>query len=276
MSTQNTATDRIRLTGLSAHGYHGVFPFERQEGQLFTVDLEMELDHESIIAAVQSDDLEQTVDYSAVAKTVVGIIEGAPVNLVETLAEHISNAVLEIPAVKSVEVTVHKPQAPLDVAFDDVAVTIVRGTSTELPALAEADPAVATATPETVPEPVDPLDQRPERPVSFTLALGGNLGNVVSALRKAVSELEKTNGIEVTDLAPLARTAAVLHEEQEPQPDYLNTVVLGLTVLSPANCCRSVRSWKPMLGELVKRTGEPALWTWTSLRSVTCAASPRT
>ena len=67
----------------------------------------------------------------------------------------------------------------------------------------------------------------------LVIALGGNVGGVVPALRKAVHTLEDTAGIEVTDLAPLARTAAAVPEGRPAQPDYLNTVVVGLTALSP-------------------------------------------
>ena len=79
----------------------------------------------------------------------------------------------------------------------------------------------------------DPLDRRPPHAAEFVLSLGGNVGGVLAALRDAVHKLQDTPGIELTDVAPLARTAAVTLPDQEPQPDYLNTVIVGLTGLSP-------------------------------------------
>ncbi|WP_218957681.1 2-amino-4-hydroxy-6-hydroxymethyldihydropteridine diphosphokinase [Actinomyces trachealis] len=120
-------TDRICLTGLSARGRHGVLPMEREEPQLFVVDLAMDLGPAGVRAASASDQLADSVDYSAVASAVITVIEGPSVNLIETLAARVADVVLSFPRVRSVEVTVHKPEAPLDVAFDDVAVTITRG-----------------------------------------------------------------------------------------------------------------------------------------------------
>lgn len=42
-TTVSATTDRISLVGLSARGHHGVLPFEREEGQLFTVDVVLDL-----------------------------------------------------------------------------------------------------------------------------------------------------------------------------------------------------------------------------------------
>ncbi|WP_243118279.1 2-amino-4-hydroxy-6-hydroxymethyldihydropteridine diphosphokinase [Actinomyces wuliandei] len=127
MSTTVTATtDRIRLVGLSARGHHGVLPFEREEGQLFTVDLVLDLGERGTAVAAVTDSLDDAVDYAAVATTVVTVIEGEPVSLLETLADRVAEKVLAVPRVLAVEVTVHKPQAPLDVAFEDVSVTIYR------------------------------------------------------------------------------------------------------------------------------------------------------
>ncbi|MEV4440001.1 dihydroneopterin aldolase [Streptomyces sp. NPDC049577] len=115
--------DRVALRGLKARGHHGVFPREREEGQTFIVDLVMGLDARPAAAA---DDLAKTVHYGIVAEEVVGIVEGEPVDLIETLAERIAQQCLKHEAVREVEVTVHKPDAPITVPFDDVTVTITR------------------------------------------------------------------------------------------------------------------------------------------------------
>lgn len=120
-------TDRITLTGLYAHGKHGVFAVERRDGQTFVVDAVLELDTR---AAAAGDDLTQTVDYGELARRLSGIVQGEPVDLLETLAARLAAAVLEDPRVEAVEITVHKPQAPVGVPVEDVAVTIRRERAT--------------------------------------------------------------------------------------------------------------------------------------------------
>ncbi|WP_269857839.1 dihydroneopterin aldolase [Streptomyces sp. RPT161] len=115
--------DRVALRGLKGRGHHGVFPEERENGQDFLVDLVLGLD---TAPAAAEDDLTKTVHYGVVAEEVVRVVEGEPVNLIETLAERIATQCLTHPPVREVEVTVHKPHAPIDVPFDDVTITIHR------------------------------------------------------------------------------------------------------------------------------------------------------
>jgi dihydroneopterin aldolase len=115
--------DIIMLAGIRGHGHHGVFPTERRDGQEFIVDISVHLASSS---AAISDALADTVNYAVVADLVHERIIGEPVDLIETLAENIAAAVLSLSGVSSVEVTVHKPQAPITVPFDDVALRIVR------------------------------------------------------------------------------------------------------------------------------------------------------
>jgi dihydroneopterin aldolase len=116
-------TDRISITGLRVRGHHGVFEHERRDGQEFVVDATLMV---SLAAASASDLVDDTVDYSAVADGITKIVSGEPVNLIETLATRIADACLEDPRVSSVEITVHKPEAPVSGVLDDIAVTIVR------------------------------------------------------------------------------------------------------------------------------------------------------
>lgn len=115
--------DRIELRGLSARGRHGVFPHEREHGQVFHVDLSLGVDTR---AAAATDDLDDTVDYGALAESVVDTVGGEPVSLIETLAQRIADLCLQDARVSDVEVTVHKPEAPITVPFGDVTVTIRR------------------------------------------------------------------------------------------------------------------------------------------------------
>lgn len=116
--------DEILLTGLKVFGHHGVFDFERRDGQEFTIDLRLGL---PLKDAAASDDVADTVHYGELADRMAAIVAGEPVNLIETLAQRIADAVLEDERVKVVTVTVHKPHAPIQQTFADVAVTVHRG-----------------------------------------------------------------------------------------------------------------------------------------------------
>ncbi len=116
--------DAILLTGVRAFGRHGVLPSEREQGQDFVVDLELHIP--AIAEAARTDDLESTVSYATLAESVVAVVAGPPVDLIETLAERIAAVCLADPKVEVVTVTVHKPQAPIPVPFTDVAVRLTR------------------------------------------------------------------------------------------------------------------------------------------------------
>ncbi|MFC9971418.1 dihydroneopterin aldolase [Spirillospora sp. NPDC127200] len=115
--------DLIELRGLRARGRHGCLPAERERGQEFVVDVSLGLD---TAPAAAGDDLSRTVDYGSLADRLVAAIEGEPVNLIETLADRLAKICLEDPTVAAVEVTVHKPAAPVPHPFTDVAVKIRR------------------------------------------------------------------------------------------------------------------------------------------------------
>jgi 7,8-dihydroneopterin aldolase/epimerase/oxygenase len=116
--------DRISLLGLRAFGRHGVLEHERRDGQEFMVDAVLWLDTRPAAAA---DDLSLTVDYAAVASRLSAIVSGEPVALIETLADRLAAACLSAhEAVREVEITVHKPHAPLVQSFGDVTLTIRR------------------------------------------------------------------------------------------------------------------------------------------------------
>jgi dihydroneopterin aldolase len=118
------ARDEIRIVGIEAFGHHGVLESERTAGQIFRIDISLHVD---LADAGRTDDLAFTVDYGAVAQRVHDAVTGEPVDLIETLAERIADVCLSYSRVKTVEVTVNKPHAPIEVAFENVAVTIRRG-----------------------------------------------------------------------------------------------------------------------------------------------------
>ncbi|MBB4929250.1 dihydroneopterin aldolase [Lipingzhangella halophila] len=115
--------DRIAVRGLRAWGYHGVLEQERRDGQTFVVDVVLGVDSRE---AARTDDLAHTVHYGVLSERLVGAVAGEPVALIETLAQRLADTCLAETAVHEVEVTVHKPDAPIPHEFSDVTVTIVR------------------------------------------------------------------------------------------------------------------------------------------------------
>jgi dihydroneopterin aldolase len=122
------SADQIALTGLTVRGNHGVFDFERRDGQDFVVDVALDVD--SRVAAA-SDDIADTVHYGELAEALAAVIAGEPVNLLETLAERLAHVCLADRRVAAATVTVHKPQAPIPLSFADVSVTIRRSRVSE-------------------------------------------------------------------------------------------------------------------------------------------------
>ena len=118
--------DQLAVHGIEIQAHHGVFDFERRDGQTFLIDLLLELDTRRAAAA---DDLSRTVDYGALVTDVVAAAEKDPVDLIETLAQRIADVCLSHEPVSWVEVTVHKPHAPIAATFSDVALTINRSRS---------------------------------------------------------------------------------------------------------------------------------------------------
>jgi dihydroneopterin aldolase/2-amino-4-hydroxy-6-hydroxymethyldihydropteridine diphosphokinase len=184
-------SDRIVLQGLSARGFHGVLAAEKSDGQDFVVDVVLEVD---LRRAGGSDLLTHTVNYADVAADAVALITGPSLDLIETLADRIAAAALARPLVQAVQVTVHKPHAPVGVRFGDVTVVVER---------------------------------RRDEPV--VIALGANLGDVPATLAAAVRELASVEGLRVTAVSELYESDPVGGPEQ---PVYLNAVVLARTRLA--------------------------------------------
>lgn len=179
-------TDRIRLQGVRAHGFHGVFEHEKRNGQDFVVDVDLVA---TLAPAAATDDLTQTVHYGEVAAQIVARIEGEPFDLIEALAGRIAAEILTAHRlVDEVTVTVHKPQAPVGVDFADVAVEITR--------------------------------RRDSVPV--VVALGANMGDAAATLDSALVTLAESGA--VTDLRVSA--SFVTEPVGGPdQPAYVNRVV---------------------------------------------------
>lgn len=116
-------TDELTITGVECFGHHGVFDHERRDGQPFVIDLTLGFDTRP---AAGSDDLRDTVDYGSLVAQVKAAVESDPVDLIEALADRVAGVCLADGRVEWVRVTVHKPDAPIDAVFADVALTIRR------------------------------------------------------------------------------------------------------------------------------------------------------
>ena len=114
--------DRIELTGLECFGYHGVFEEEEKTGQPFIVDVTCWLDTAGI-----EDDLSRTVNYAELADVAADIVEGPSRDLIETVAEEVAETAMQrFEILHAIEVTIHKPKAPIPRTFADVAVVARR------------------------------------------------------------------------------------------------------------------------------------------------------
>lgn len=125
-TTRPRALDHLVIRGLEIYAHHGVFEFERRDGQTFVIDLDLEIDTRS---AAASDDLSDTLDYGSLVAGVESAVKQDPIDLIETLAQRIADVCLAYEMVERVEVTVHKPHAPIEATFSDVALRINRSRS---------------------------------------------------------------------------------------------------------------------------------------------------
>jgi 7,8-dihydroneopterin aldolase/epimerase/oxygenase len=116
-------SDELSVTGIECFAHHGVFDFERREGQVFVVDLVLGIDTRP---AAASDDLVETVNYGTLVADVKAAVERDPVDLIETVAQRITDVCLLDTRVEWARVTLHKPDAPIDATYSDVALTITR------------------------------------------------------------------------------------------------------------------------------------------------------
>ena len=253
----------IALKGLGALANHGVYDFERDRDQRFSADIVMWVE-----TAGTADDIAATVSYADIADEAMAVLTGTAVDLIETLAETIASHVMSHEGVVGTEVTVHKPDAPIDHPFADVSVTVRAGQTDAMPlslslkGIYEAeDGSVLTGEIEAygraqAPSPAEqeqsgalptrrdvqaaqaaPVQDatRPEhlRSRRVVLAIGGNLGDVPVTLMHTVEALSYMEGFQIEDVSPIMRTKPVLAPGQAPQPDYWNAVVIGSAIASP-------------------------------------------
>ena len=272
---------------------HGVYDFERARDQRFSADIIMWVE-----TAGATDDIAATVSYADIADEAMAVLTGNAVDLIETLAETIAERVMSHEGVVGTEVTVHKPDAPIDHPFADVSVTVRAGETDAMPlslslkGIYEAeDGSVLTGEIEAygraqAPSPAQQehrealpsrrgahaaeaaREEDTSRPAHLrsrrvVLAIGGNLGDVPVTLMHTVEALSYMEGFQIDDVSPIMRTKPVLAPGQAPQPDYWNAIVVGSAIASPDELFAQSASW----GANATSAGARAPSTSTSFRS---------
>ena len=116
-------TDSIKLRGIEVFAHHGVLAEEQERGQVFLIDVDVALD---LSEAAASDELSTTIHYGELAQAIHDRVQRERWDLIEKVAGRVADLVLEDERVMGVDVTVHKPQAPIEVPFSDVSVMISR------------------------------------------------------------------------------------------------------------------------------------------------------
>jgi len=184
----------MEVTGIEVWAHHGVFDHERRDGQPFVIDVAWWLD---ATQAARSDNLESTIDYGKVSQVIVAETQSSPVDLIETLAVRLQQALLAQFPMDRVRITIHKPQAPIGVEFTDVRLTTF-----------------ATR-------------EKQQRQVVFSL--GSNIEPRLDYLQFALSGLASTPGIDRVLVSGVYETQP---QSEVPQPDFLNAVVIAQSALS--------------------------------------------
>jgi dihydroneopterin aldolase len=115
--------DRIDIKGIEVYAKHGVLDHEQERAQVFKVDVTVYTD---LSVPGDTDDLADTLDYSTLALEVREVVGAVSHKLIEKVAADVAAAVMEHPRVARAVVTIHKPDAPIDLVFEDVSVTVDR------------------------------------------------------------------------------------------------------------------------------------------------------
>jgi dihydroneopterin aldolase len=116
---KNTPMGKIRFNNMIFYAHHGYYQAERELGQKFQVDMELVFDFQK---AISSDDLKDTVNFESVYQSVHHIFSSYKFTLLETLADRISDEILNNFPVESVLIRVRKPNVPLNGFLDNVEV----------------------------------------------------------------------------------------------------------------------------------------------------------
>lgn len=227
--------DRIVISRLHVHGRHGVFAHERKTGQDFFIDAEVWVDTR---AAAESDAISDTVHYGHLMRALYEVAMREPVDLLETLAERLAAVTFAFAGPQAVRITVHKPQAPVKLRFDDVAISILRY------------------------RPEGPQPAASRTPHARTvIALGSNLGDREANIRQAMDEIEALEGVWPAQRSSLYETPALTtHGVDADKPAYLNAVMTVLTDLAAHELLRELQQIEANHGRIrTERWGDRTL-----------------
>ena len=211
--------ERIDIKGVKVKACHGVLEKEKVNPQDFIIDISFDYD---AYAAARTDDLTNAVNYSQVCKTAYEITANNSFNLIEKLAYEIAFAIMErFAAIRSLSVTVHKPQAPVNLPFEDICITA-----------------------------------KLER-VKTVLSLGSNLGDRKETLDGAIADLNKIRGVKVLKVSDYIATEPYGGVAKN---EFLNCAVLAECLISPFKLLEAVHGIESDFGRVrEKRWGDRTL-----------------
>lgn len=200
-------SDEIRIKGLKIYAYHGCHQEEKEKGQEFTLDITL---HINLSRAGLTDDLDNTVNYSSVAKKAYEVFTRYSYNLIEAAAEEVAEEILlEFSKVHEVEVEVYKPHAPIPLDFENVSVYIKRARHTAF------------------------------------IAVGSNLGEKEDTINRAKEMLLKVNGNSLIKESGLIVTKPYGVTDQ---PDFVNGMWKINTLMEPLDLLKKLNEIEARLG----------------------------
>lgn len=116
--------DKVIVKDLKLFCYHGVNPEEKVDGQNFIFDIEAGVD---LSVPCCSDNVDDTVSYAKIIKTVRRVAQCEINDLLERVAQRVANALFEeFPKIQTLKILLKKPEAPIKADFAYVAVEIER------------------------------------------------------------------------------------------------------------------------------------------------------
>lgn len=187
--------EKIKITDLEVYAYHGVLQEEKESGQLFYLDICLEVWPENYQEACRKDLLEKTVNYAEVCHFVTKVFKEKKHDLIEAATyATVEKTLLAFPAIKSMFLEVKKPQAPIGLPFGNVSVCVERGWKRAY------------------------------------IALGSNMGDSKAILKEAIQDFEANDRIRVKKVSDFIETLPYGNVEQD---NFLNGAMAIETLYDP-------------------------------------------
>ncbi|MCR4944445.1 MAG: 2-amino-4-hydroxy-6-hydroxymethyldihydropteridine diphosphokinase [Clostridium sp.] len=184
--------DKIYIKDYEIFAKHGVFKEEKTLGQKFILDIEADL---SLEEAGKTGDLTKSVHYGELALFIEKIFTKESYDLIETAAENLAEEILKkYTIIKSINIKVKKPWAPIGRHLDYAAIEIKRGWH------------------------------------EAYLSIGSNIGNKVENLNQAVEYLKKDDNITIEKISSFIETEPWGKTDQD---IFVNGALKIRTILSP-------------------------------------------